>query len=90
MMEVKTVQTVGAYEAQTKLSALLDRVSKGESFTITRHGMPVAILIKPMNDHFPEAEKAIEGLLATRHKFSRAFEGLNNQDIKALMEEERM
>jgi antitoxin (DNA-binding transcriptional repressor) of toxin-antitoxin stability system len=86
---LKVVQTVGAYEAKTKLPALLERVSKGESFTITRHGIPIAMLTKPMEDEFPDAKKAIEDLLGTRHKFARAFEGLDYNDIKAMMEEGR-
>lgn len=36
--------TVGAFEAKTKLSELLDRVERGEEVTITRHGKPVARL----------------------------------------------
>ncbi|MGH9914009.1 MAG: type II toxin-antitoxin system Phd/YefM family antitoxin, partial [Pyrinomonadaceae bacterium] len=32
------MKTVGAFEAKTHLSNLLDRVSKGEIITITRHG----------------------------------------------------
>jgi prevent-host-death family protein len=36
--------TVGAYEAKTRLAELLDRVAKGERITITRHGVPVAVL----------------------------------------------
>jgi antitoxin (DNA-binding transcriptional repressor) of toxin-antitoxin stability system len=83
------MQTVGAYEAKTKLSALLERVNKGESFTITRHGIPLAMLTKPPEDEFPDAKEAIEGLLTTRHKFARAFEGLEYSDIKARMEEGR-
>jgi len=37
--------TVGAFEAKTHLSELLDRVEKGEEITITRHGAPVAKLL---------------------------------------------
>ncbi|MHC4698663.1 MAG: type II toxin-antitoxin system Phd/YefM family antitoxin [Planctomycetota bacterium] len=37
--------TVGSYEAKTHLSALLDRILKGEEITITRHGVPVARLV---------------------------------------------
>lgn len=37
--------TIGAFEAKTKLSELLERVSKGESFMITKHGQPVAKLV---------------------------------------------
>ncbi len=38
------METVGAYEAKTHLTQLLDRVAKGEKITITRHGVPVATL----------------------------------------------
>jgi prevent-host-death family protein len=34
--------TVGAFEAKTKLSELLDRVEAGEEVIITRRGKPVA------------------------------------------------
>lgn len=37
--------SVGAFEAKTHLSELLDRVEKGEEVTITRHGAPVARLV---------------------------------------------
>jgi prevent-host-death family protein len=45
--------TVGAYEAKTHLPALLERVSKGEHITITKHGVPVAQLVpvQPVSDH---------------------------------------
>lgn len=36
--------TVGAFEAKTHLSALLDKVEAGEEVLITRHGKPVARL----------------------------------------------
>jgi prevent-host-death family protein len=39
------VKTVGAYEAKTHFSRLLDEVAKGETVTITKHGMPVAVLV---------------------------------------------
>ena len=38
------VITVGAFEAKTKLSELLDKVEEGEEIIITRHGKPVAKL----------------------------------------------
>jgi prevent-host-death family protein len=37
--------TVGAYEAKTHLSKLLDKVEAGEEITITKHGAPVAKLV---------------------------------------------
>lgn len=35
---------VGAYEAKTKFSELLQRVQKGERIIITKNGVPVAVL----------------------------------------------
>ena len=37
--------SVGAYEAKTHLSELLEKVEAGEEITITRHGAPVAKLV---------------------------------------------
>ena len=37
----------GVAEAKNKFTHLLDRVEKGESITITRHGKPVAELKAP-------------------------------------------
>ncbi|MBU2645669.1 type II toxin-antitoxin system prevent-host-death family antitoxin [bacterium] len=42
------METVGAYEAKTNLGKLLDRVVNGEKFTITKHGVPVAVLQAPL------------------------------------------
>ena len=36
---------IGAFEAKTHLASLLDRVAKGEKITITRHGVPAALLV---------------------------------------------
>ena len=38
---------VGAFEAKNKLSALLERVERGEEIVITRHGKEVAHLVPP-------------------------------------------
>lgn len=35
---------IGAFEAKTKLSQLLDRVDKGQVYVITKRGRPVAEL----------------------------------------------
>jgi prevent-host-death family protein len=39
------MKSIGAYEAKTHLSALLEEVRRGERFTIVKHGVPVALLI---------------------------------------------
>lgn len=38
------MRSVGAYEAKTHLSQLLDCVAKGERIVIEKHGVPVATL----------------------------------------------
>jgi prevent-host-death family protein len=42
--EEARMKTVGAFQAKTQLSRLLDEVEHGEIVTITRHGAPVAVL----------------------------------------------
>ena len=39
--------TVSATDARTFLPAILDRVAKGGEVTITRHGVPVAVVVPP-------------------------------------------
>ena len=39
------MQTIGSYEAKTRLPELLRQVEKGEHFTITRRGVPVARIV---------------------------------------------
>lgn len=51
------MSNIGAFEAKTHLSALLDQVAKGEEITITRHGHPVARLV-PVGRNQPERARA--------------------------------
>lgn len=51
---------VGAYEAKTNLSRLLERVERGERITLTRHGRPVAVLV-PVGGGRPVGE-LVQGL----------------------------
>ena len=41
--------SIGAFDAKTHLSELLEKVSRGESYVITRRGKPVAEL-KPFQE----------------------------------------
>ncbi len=46
--------SVGTFEAKTHLSALLERVARGETITITKNGVPVARLAPLTNqDQLP-------------------------------------
>jgi len=38
------METVGSYQVKTHISRLLDRVSQGAEFVITRRGVPIAKL----------------------------------------------
>ncbi len=60
---------VGAFEAKTNLSALLDRVAKGETITITRHGVPAARLV-PIQEpaHRLTHEEIVEGMRELRKR----------------------
>lgn len=39
------MQTIGSYEAKTRLPELLRQVERGEHFTITRRGVPIAQIV---------------------------------------------
>lgn len=56
--------TVGAFEAKTRLSALLELVERGEEVIITRRGKPVARLVKEREARTPEAQARIDAAVA--------------------------
>ena len=76
--------SVGAYEAKTHLSQLLERVMKGERITITKHGVPVAVLEPPDPRTAGDIEAAIGEIRAFRKSHS-----LRGHSLKAMIEEER-
>ena len=78
------MESIGSYEAKTHLARLLERVSRGETITITKHGVPVALLSPVKAVSREERAKAIAELLAFRPK--QALGGLS---IRALIEEGR-
>ena len=63
------METIGSFEAKTHLASLLDRVAKGERITITRHGVPAAMLI-PVGDAERKLThmEIVEGLRALRKR----------------------
>ena len=56
------MESVGAFEAKTRLSELLERVAKGEMFVITKHGHPVARLVPERSRDPQRAARAAERL----------------------------
>jgi len=70
---------IGAYEAKTHLPKLLERIQKGERFTITKHGRPVAELV-PVSRKDPEAiRQTINGIRSYRDNLRKR--GLTTQRI---------
>ena len=61
--------SIGAFEAKTHLSELLDRVARGERITITRHGVPAALLV-PVTETAPKLthQEIVEGMRALRKR----------------------
>jgi prevent-host-death family protein len=63
------MEVIGAFGAKTHLSALLDRVARGEKITITRHGVPAAMLV-PVQEAAGKMthEEIIEGMRELRKR----------------------
>ena len=78
------METIGAYEAKTHLPQLLKRVARGESITITKHGVPVATLQAPAATARRPAQEVIADLQKFRQKNS-----LNGISIRELLDEGR-
>jgi prevent-host-death family protein len=58
--------TVGAFEAKTHLSALLERVANGEEVIITKHGRPVARLVSATATDQGKVDDVVEKLKRLR------------------------
>ena len=78
------METVGAYEAKTHLPKLLERVMKGERITITKHGIPVAVL-QPFE---PDKHIDIRSVIMEIRRF-RGKNRLSGLSIREMMEEGR-
>lgn len=76
------MQTIGCYEAKTHLARLLDQVAQGETITITKHGVPVAMLVPPAKRSDPGA--TIEALRLFRRGVT-----LGGLSLRELIEEGR-
>lgn len=79
------METVGAFQAKTHFSQLLDRVAAGEKITITRSGKPVALLI-PVQ---PGRDKKTIQTLVEEIRATRKGTRLAGLGVKALVTEGR-
>lgn len=78
------MESIGAFEAKTHFSALLERVHQGEHITITRHGMPIAKIIPAVE----RDQKAIRRAIKRMKNFAVKNKPLG-MSLRALREEGR-
>jgi prevent-host-death family protein len=83
------LSSVGAYDAKTRLSELLDRVEKGEQIIITRHGRPVARLIPERSNDIVQAIDALDRITARRERLAQQGVQVTREEIRAWREEGR-
>ncbi|MFO1493693.1 MAG: type II toxin-antitoxin system prevent-host-death family antitoxin [Lysobacterales bacterium] len=80
--------TVGAFEAKTKFSELLDAVERGEDVVITRRGLPVARLVAVAGrDEAERVAALVADIRETREQLGRT--GISIADIVAWQSEGR-
>jgi prevent-host-death family protein len=78
------MRRVGSYEAKTHLPRLLDEVSRGETITITKHGVPVAVLSPPVESGTAAVPDVAAGL-----RVFRSGHSLGGVTIRELIDEGR-
>ncbi|MBL7162142.1 MAG: type II toxin-antitoxin system prevent-host-death family antitoxin [Anaerolineales bacterium] len=76
--------TIGAYQAKTQFSQLIERVTRGERITITRHGVPVAVL-SPVA---PDSPRPVQDVIADIKAF-RQEHRLGGFSVREMIEEGR-
>ena len=73
------MESVGAYEAKTHLPKLLERVAEGHSITITKHGVPVAVLGPYDAEKNVDVREVIRAMREFRQ--NNSLEGLSIRDM---------
>jgi prevent-host-death family protein len=73
------METIGSFDAKTRLSELLKRVGRGESFQITRHGHPIARLV-------PEIRPDPDRLARIAERLKRFHENMPEVPLKELLD----
>lgn len=81
------MKTVGAFAAKTHLSQLLDEVEQGQRITITRRGVPIAVLA-PANGARQHKTPA-EAVAAIRAFQERTKLSLGGMSIREAIDEGR-
>ena len=84
---------VGIFEAKTHLSSLVDEVAKGGEVVITKHGKPVAKIVRaplPVPELTPEQiERRREAVAKLKELAKRINIQATQEEIKSWIEEGR-
>ncbi len=76
---------IGAYEAKTRLSQLLEQVARGEEIIITKHGVPVAALTPVLGSRPQNPREAIAAI-----KTFRRSHRLAGMSVRQMIDEGRL
>lgn len=83
---------VGMFDAKTNLSSLVEEVEKGGEVVITRHGKPVAMLVRiEQQHHTPEDIARRKQAIAELREMARKRGGprITHEEIKSWIEDGR-
>ncbi len=77
------MKSIGAFDAKTRLSELVERAARGDAFVITKHGHPVAKLVPTDERDEAQIAAAVERLKG----FRGALKGLTVDEVTAARRE---
>ncbi len=80
---------IGAFDAESTLGELLDRVQQGEEIVITRHGKPVARLVPEGEAKDREAARAAAERIRARARALPRDEAISIEEWKRFRDEGR-
>ena len=81
---------VGIFEAKTNLSSLVEQVESGQEIVITRHGKPVAKLVRVQPELTEEQiARRREAIVRLREIATRVNAEATQEEIKSWIEEGR-
>jgi len=75
------MREVGTLEARNSLSALIERVEKGEEITITRHGKAVARLVPALSGDERKAKAREAADWLRRNRQDSRLDGLSLREL---------
>jgi prevent-host-death family protein len=84
------MKQVGIFEAKTNLSSLVEEVEKGAEVVITRHGKPVAKLVRTEDKLSPEQVAKRRKVIAELREIANRIKiNATQEEIKSWIEEGR-